>query len=444
MSILKIFSWFSAGLFLVSAILITSCKEDNNNLGLDLQPPNDKLNVFSNDTTSVIAYSQIVDSVKTDETSISLLGSMVDPVFGGSTASFYTQFRLGQTAHDFGTTPFPDSLVLALKYDGFYGDSSAAMTIKVYELAQQILIDTVYYSNQSVGTKITLLAQKTFTPDFSSDVVVGKDTLDPHLRINLSSLTYNLAVKLLSAPADSMASNASFLNYFYGLYVTAEPANSGGSIIYLDLLSSISEMTIYYHNSADDSLKFDYPINSNCARFGNFTHDYSLAGPAFKAQVIDKDTTLGKSICYVQALGGVKTFVRFPNLKNFYSNGKIAVNEARFFLSSLETDPELDLAKILVMVKKNAAGGYNILDDQLDGAGYFGGYYDKNYHGYWFRITSTVQELMRSTEPDYGFEIYLSGGAVNAERVILDGTSPQLPVPIEDRMRLVITYTTLN
>jgi hypothetical protein len=96
------------------------------------------------------------------------------------------------------------------------------------------------------------------------------------------------------------------------------------------------------------------------------------------------------------------------------------------------------------MVKRTEDGSYDILDDQLDGAGYFGGYYDKNLDGYWFRITSTIQELMRSEDPDYGFEIYLSGGAVNAQRVLLDGTAPQSPVPAEDRMRLVVTYTTLN
>lgn len=440
----KKFSWFSAGLFLLLAFLSTNCNDDNNNLGLDIQPPYDKLNVLSNDTTTVIAYSQLVDSVKTDETSLSLLGSMADPVFGQSTASFYTQFRLSQTAHDFGVFPVPDSLVLSLDYSAFYGDSLASVTVNVYELDEQLLIDTTYYSNQTKQVKPILLAQKTFTPDYTSKVVVGPDTLDPHLRIDLTSITYALAVKLLAAPSDSMDNNASFLNYFYGLYVTAEPATSGGQIIYLDLLSTISGMTLYYHNNTSDSLNFEYLINSNCARFGSFTHDYSLGGEAFKAQVIDKDTTLGGIICYSQALSGVKTFVRFPDVKNYYANGKIAVNEARFFLSCAETDPVLDVATILVMVKRTSEGGYAILDDQLDGAGYFGGYYDKNIKGYWFRITSTIQALMRSEEPDYGFEIYVSGGAVNGERVILNGTSPQLPVPAENRMKLVITYTTLH
>jgi hypothetical protein len=440
----KKYSWFAAFLFIITALLLTYCKDDNNSLGLDLQPPGDKLGVQTGDTASVIAYSRVVDSIKTDETTLSLLGSIADPVFGVSTASFYTQFRLGQSAFSFGTAPLPDSLVLTLDYASIYGDSLAAMTIKVYELDEQILIDTSYYSNQSLAVKSILLAEKTFVPNFTDSVAVGTDTLPPHLRINLTDITSLLALKLLAAPSDSMASNSSFLNYFYGLYVTAEPVNSGGSIIYFNLMSSLSEMTLYYHNVAADSLKFEYLINSNCARFGHFDHDYSLGDPSFIAQVLDKDTTLGKNICYVQALGGVKTFVRFPTIKNYYANGSIAVNEARFFMSCYEPEPLLDVAKLLIMVKKNSDGSFDYLEDQLNGEGYFGGYYDKNNHGYWFRITSTIQDLMRSADTDYGFEIYLSGGAVNAERVLLYGTDPALPDSVEGRMKLVITYTTLN
>jgi hypothetical protein len=203
-------------------------------------------------------------------------------------------------------------------------------------------------------------------------------------------------------------------------------------------------MRLYYHNGDDDSLRFSYLINSNCARFSHFDHDYSLGSPEFRAQVIDGDTTLGKSVCYVQALGGVKTYIRFPNIKNYYNNGKIAVNEARFFLQAYEQSPELARAASLIMVKRNGDGSYSILNDQLDGDSYFGGFYDESKGGYWFRITSTVQELMRSDSTDYGYEIYLSGGSINSERVLLSGTNPQPPVDAEDRMKLVITYTTLN
>lgn len=442
MAIFKKFSWFWAGLLLITAILLTTCKKEENELGLNLQPPGDKLNVKSTDTTTVVAYSQIADSVKTDETSVTLLGSILDPIFGKTTASFYTQFRLSLPAFDFGTTPYPDSLVLTLDYHGIYGDSTSPMTVKVYELEDELFIDSAYFSKETKAVKSTLLAQMTFTPNLTDSVAVEGDTLAPHLRINLTSLTNELAMKLLTA--DSMASNSSFLHYFHGLYIEAEPTNNSGSIVYFDLMSVLTGLSMYYHNALSDSLRYDYVINSSCARFGNFTHDYTLGDPAFKAQVLDKDTSLGQNICYVQALGGVKTALRFPHIKDYYSNGKIAVNEARFFMYANEPESEFAPAGTLVLVSRTSDSSYTITPDQLEGSSYFGGFYDKNNHGYWFRITSTIQALMRSTKPDYGFEIYVSGGAVNAQRVLLDGTNPQLPVPPEDRMKLVITYTSLN
>jgi hypothetical protein len=440
----KKFSWLPIILFPVMVFLLTNCNDDNNSLGLEVQPPNDKLNVFHSDTAAIVTYSQLVDSIKTDETSLSLLGSMADPIFGVTTASFYTQFRLGQAAFSFGTEPLPDSLVLALDYEGFYGDSTSPMTVRVYELDEPILIDSVYYSQQTRAFKSTLLAEKTFIANYVDSVVVMEDTLAPHLRINLTDITSSLAIKLLNAPADSMEANSSFLNYFYGLYITAEPVNSNGSIIYFSLVSGLSGMTMYYHNLAADSLSFKYLLNSNCGRFGHFDHDYSVADPDFISQVIDKDTARGQNICYVQAMAGVKAFIRFPDIKNYYNNGKIAVNEARLFLNCYEAVPLFDPAVQLIMVKRTSDGSYTYLEDQLVGEGYFGGYYDDEAHGYWFRITATIQELMRSEETDYGYEIYLSGGSVNAQRVLLLGPEPAQPAAADSRIKLVLTYTGLN
>ncbi|MFO7613875.1 MAG: DUF4270 domain-containing protein [Bacteroidales bacterium] len=441
---MKLKKWSPACLLITAIVLLTGCTKDLNEVGIDIQPPGDKLNVVSTDTTLVVAYSQLVDSIKTDETSVSLLGSIVDPVFGRSTASIYTQLRLFRTGFSFGTNPVADSLILSLKYANHYGDSAAMLTLKVFELDESFYIDSSYYSHQTLAVKPSLLAQKTFSPDFKSNVIVGTDTLDPHLRINLGELTTDLMDRLVNIPSDSMASNESFLNYFKGLYLTVEDAFGGGIIIYFDMLSTLSGMELHYHNDDGDTLSYNYIINSNTGRFGHFMHDYSLGDPAFRAQVLENDTSLGQQICYVQALGGVKTNIRFPDIRHFYDDGKIAVNEARLFMKTYEEEPGLPLAKFLILVARKSDGGFTLLDEQLEGTTFFGGFYDKRNKGYWFRITSTVQELMRSTEPDYGFDLYLSGGSVNAERVLLVGPEPQLPVNPEDRMRLVVTYTRLN
>ncbi len=414
------------------------------NVGLNIQPPGDKLNVLYTDTTAILAHSVLVDSVRTDETSVSLLGSFFDPVFGLTTASFYTQFRLSKASYSFGTNPVVDSLMFLLDYKGIYGDSTGYLTLKIYEMADSINFDSNYYSNQTIATYPTELANLTFTPDLVNDVIIGDDTLDPHLRINLTALTPELANKLLAADSSQMSDNTDFLQYFYGLYLTVENVSVGGAIIYFEPISLLSKMMLFYHNDDEDSLRYDFVINSSCARFGHFWHDYSLSDAAFKAQTLDGDTTLGANICYVQALAGVRTIMRLPYIKNYYSDGNIAVNEARLFLKGLEPEPGLDPAPTLALVKSDSAGGYTILGDQLLGSLYFGGSYDSKTNGYWFRITGTVQELLRSTDPDYGFQLAVSGGAVMANRVVLAGTAPSGLIPAEDRMRLVITYTKLK
>lgn len=444
MSILNKFKWSAAGWILIAVLFLTNCNKENNDVGINIQPPSDKLLVVSTDTTTVVAYSQFVDSVKTDETSVSLLGSIMDPIFGRTTASFYTQLRLAKPAFSFGTDPVADSLYLSLEYDTYYGDTNSTLTLKVYEMAQRIYIDSAYYSKNSVPVKSTLLAQKTFIPDFKNDVIVGTDTLDPHLRINLGEMSTELMDKLINAPSDSMETNTSFLNYFNGLYITVETLNSDGIMISFDLLSALSRMTLYYHNETGDSLQYEYVINSSSARFGKFVHDYSLGDPSFRAQVAYGDTALGRNVCYIQAMGGVKTHVQFPHIKNYEDDGRLALNEARLFLKPYETDPTLPYATYLVMVARTADGSFSVLDDQLEGGTYFGGFYDEKNGGYWFRITQTIQKLMRSSDPHYGFDIYLSGGAINAERIIFTGTNPEGQDLSGDRIKLVLTYTKLD
>ena len=120
-----------------------SCEKEPGEIGLAIQPPDDKLEVRYTDTSSLVSYSVIEDSVKTDEMSINLLGSMYDPVFGKTTASFATQLRMANAGVDFGVNPQVDSLVLSLVYVSYYGDLLTQQTLHIYELDEDIFIDSV-------------------------------------------------------------------------------------------------------------------------------------------------------------------------------------------------------------------------------------------------------------------------------------------------------------
>ncbi|MFA5781348.1 MAG: DUF4270 family protein, partial [Bacteroidales bacterium] len=147
----------SAAIFLLSFLF--SCEEPDI-VGLEVQPPNDKMDVVFCDTITLVAYSVKEDSIRTDETVYNLLGSNYDPIFGKNSASFYSQARLSSNNANFGSNPVLDSIVLSLLYKGIYGDTSAQQTVKVYELAENIYKDSVYYSNREILTTGTTLASK--------------------------------------------------------------------------------------------------------------------------------------------------------------------------------------------------------------------------------------------------------------------------------------------
>jgi hypothetical protein len=420
---------------------LSACKKENNNVGIDIQPPNDRLGVEKTDTVTVISYSQRIDSVRTDETSVSLLGSLNDPIFGTKTANIYTQFRLSQVAGTFGDNPVLDSLILTLDFASIYGDSTATLTLDIFEMSEGIHADSNYYSDNSTAYYPELIASKTFTANLVDSVVVNGDTLPPHLRINLGEANPAFAEKLLSASPDDLNTQDNFVEFFKGLYLKVQEVSSGGAILSVDLLSSLSEMVLYYRNDEEDSLDFNFAISSFAARYGQFQHNYSVAQPIFRQQVIEGDTSLGKTTCYVQSMAGVKTIIKFPFLRSLNLDGNIAVNEARLFINVQEEDPWFPPAQTMVLVRSDGEGGYTVLEDQLEGQEYFGGVYDEENRGYWFRITSSIQQILSQDDPDHGFELFISGGSLNAQRCVLTGSDPITPVPYEERMRLVITYS---
>src|SRR4029077_6876836 len=71
----------------------TSCS-NNSSIGVNVLPPNDVINANFKDTATVHAWLSFKDSVPTNYTLQSLLGSYSDPVFGFTKASFYTQVLL--------------------------------------------------------------------------------------------------------------------------------------------------------------------------------------------------------------------------------------------------------------------------------------------------------------------------------------------------------------
>lgn len=419
---------------------LTSCTKKPGLVGSKLLPDS-AMNVLFTDTSAISVHSIQADTTVTSHKSVVYLGSIKDPVFGVTTASFYTQLIQIITYNRFGSNPQPDSLVMQLAYSSVYGDTTSPITIHVYELASDIYNASTYYSNGRADVYPTDYADYSFIPHASNSIVMAAgDTLKGVIRINLSKLSNALAEKLIHTDTTYLDSNYLFIHYFKGLYFTADQANSGGALASFVPISTNTMLTLYYHNDSTDSLNFHYAVSDSCAIFNHYEHNFTSASPEFVNQVVQKDTLLGQKQFYLQGLGGIQTILKFPNIKKFARMGHISVNEAKLVLPGFEPQPYLGEPASLSLIQITSDTSYSILPDQLEGGSYFGGNYNASTNSYTFRLTHYIQSLIQdTTQQNVGLLLYVTSDATTPQRYIFNG--PQPASDTLSRAKLQILYT---
>jgi len=403
-------------------VIIAGCKKDPSSIGVNVQPPGDFTKTFFTDTITLTAFTVKDDSITSDERTLNLLGSYIDPIFGLSTASFLTQFRAPSTPL-FDTSFHADSLVLYLKYNSYYGNIFTPQNIVVYELTSPIYIEDTIYSNKNVSqfyNNSIEIANKTFIPNPNDDSLAIK-------------LSYSLANKIFKTQG------ANFSDNFKGLYIKATDVSSGGAILYFDLLSSKTKLTLYYKNSTE-TLNYSFVVNSSCARFNLFNHDYTNA--VFNSHL--NDTINEDNVVYIQSMAGVKVKVKFPYIQNLKTLlGTIAINKAELIINDV-SDEFSDVsiytlpAKLLALMPADS-GRYNFLPDYNVSTSYFDGNYYSTDKLYKFNITRYIQKLIDNEYKNKipGIYLFTSENRISARRAVLTSGKNSKP------MKLLITYTKL-
>ena len=289
--------------------------------------PEDELNVRFTDTLTLWTSIVREENISVKNAIYKALGAMDDPVFGKTFASFYLQFELDESPLDFGDNPVLDSIVLTLRYLDSYGDVTVPQTILAYEMLESIDGEEEYFSDQTFNIDpVTVGNLPNFVADLNSDVVIGEDSLPPHLRIKLDD---DLGEGIINA-ASSLENQDDFEEVLKGLYVTADTSIPGKGLIQFDPFSPYSNLSIYYHNS-DDTTQKDFPIYIDLNNLGsisinktvsNFRHNYqgSIVEPYLNSQ-----SSIGDSMAFLQPLAGLNVKFILPYLKNL---GNILINKA--------------------------------------------------------------------------------------------------------------------
>ena len=441
---------YTRKVLLLSAIFLltfmSSCKKKG-----ELVPNFDDSSFDVNFTDTVSLVTSVVreDSLRTDVSSLNLLGQYYDPEFGLTTAAIYSQVLLSGVNVDFGTPVVLDSVVLSFKYNNYYGKKDG-LTVNVYELTDDMDASTAYYSNQYFNYDPTPIGSRSFLPNVNDSVLVDTVMSAPQLRIKLDN---SFGQKLLNASGTvDLSNNTSFLQFFKGFYIV--PASSAldsvpgsiaqkttlspgdGSMVYFDLNSSVSKLTLYYTNTSTlDSDSYDFIISADCAKFSAFDHDYSGTDIENQLSGSGQDTTL----LYVQPLAGVKTKIELPYIQKLKDQGNVAINKAELVFSIEQgSDEDFEAPSSIALVGIDEDGKSVFLTDFFEGTEYFGGSMEPSTKTYTFNISRHVHEIVYGTTPNYGLYLIASGSSVNAERVII--TSDKHPTA---KLKLNLTYSNL-
>jgi hypothetical protein len=427
------------------AVLLLAACQEKNIPGLEVQPPSDKMEVIYTDTITVVSYTVAESKIRTDETGLNLAGSYLDPLFGFAEASFYTQFLLPVPNLNFGNPSeiTVDSMVLSLKYESLYG-SLDAQTFKVYEVTQDMNSSDVYYSNDSIAYNFSEVgALYNHVPNYSDSINLNGTNTAPHLRIKLKQ---SFAQKFANNSGSStFANNDNFKSFFKGLYIKTDniPVVEKGAILYFQLLHPISKLTLYYTNtSTNERSSVDFVINETCARFNKFRQNHNHSSSTNMVYTHLNDSIAGENSVYVQSMGGLKSKIYFPFLKNLSTNNKILINQAQLVLSMKEEGTYTNRFQSHSKLSLAAAredGTNAIMIDQLEGDAYFGGTYNSANKQYVFNITRHLQRVLNGQTSDFGLFVLPAGGAITGNRTVLHGSDKNNPKHI----KLILTYTKL-
>ena len=328
---------------LISLFLFASC-ENISTIGLEVDP-NSTVEGALVDTLTVSSRTMMDDATNTRSLIRYPLGYLKDPIFGTTEASIAVAVGLPNASFSFGTTPTIDSAVLVLNYSGeFYGDSTQVYTISVNQLTNNLQNEENYLSNKVYPTNSLVIGTKTGrlfpTSKYKiTDVIAGgKDTLKsvtPQIRIKLDNAY--IQNNIVGLGEEVLKSDMTFKNFFKGLHVQVSNPTGNGAMMFFDLSTTNSNLSLYYKKS--NTTTTPAKIDTAIANFpiGNGTHSvaasvkHNYVGTAIETQLNNPNQQY--AVTYLQPLIGLKNKISFPSLEKFSaSTGKIVVNKAELVI----------------------------------------------------------------------------------------------------------------
>lgn len=406
-------------------IFISACKKDTS-IGADILPSDDLLNVRYSDTFSLYSKTLADTFLRTDKLTKNYLGVIDDnSQFGFMKASLAMELDRPNTVYDDTLGPFTvDSVVLFLKYNFVYGDTTVPQSFEVSTISNKINETVPYYSNTSsfpAATSLGSVSPYYFAP--TNKVIVSSTDTTGVASILRVKLNTSLGNTILGFGQTVLRDSSLFKNAFPGIIIE-NSTNSGKAMAEINSGSSYSCIAIFYKNKYGVSKEMRLytsllkNVNGSLASRVNGINLFSNT----LSSAVQNTTTSGlisDSINYVLGQGGTTVRLSLPTLSSL---GKVAVNKAIIAVTQIQPNTSTNFTppSFLLLLKRNSAGNLDILSTNdgvglLDTTGTDG--FGNKIARYNFNITKYVQAVSKGieTNTDLYISTYRFGGT--------DGTS---------------------
>ena len=433
-------------LFLMS-LFVSSCEEKPTIIGSGLLPASDFVDIKSDSTLKVEAYTRYIQSVVTTNRGYSYLGRRYDQYFGETKTDFVGQLRLLEKWP--GTGPFSvDSARFFLTIQGAKGklDTTTVHYIKLRETVAQLTSGVKYYSDQDPDTA----GGKDF--GIYPLPIIKKDTataLEVMLPAWVGEYLMRDTLKLTQENVDN-----DFRSFFKGLYVSLEDSPNP-FLAALTFTNNDFTIRVYCHSyKTGSSFYYDFVMNGNSVRYNRYSHNFSLATADAKIQPSHFTNQTKDTIIYLQGLNGAYPQLIIPGLENlkktfqdsikvvsggivkYIKTTSVSINKARLFFSVFLDSTNFistDLpAQILMKYTVSDTTQYLVPDYQVS-SDFYGGSYIAATATYSFNIAAFIQEYLKGKITKTALEMYFAEGEFR--NVILKANATKSPV------KFYITYT---
>jgi Domain of unknown function (DUF4270) len=368
------------------------------------------------DTITMDVSTVLLDSLPTSSTGLLQVGGYQDEKLGTLMAEGFIQVGNGDEWQP-STLAYFDSLVLVLKYSGYYyGDTTTEVTLdvrriqqnfKTYSLSQFWISEGLYSALYAPGSLYNLSTVRYEEIPLGTKKIRPRPSSSDSLVIRLDDNLGKELLQLAKNKSETLTDQSKFLEYFKGIGLSA---NSPNPTCVFGLNTEELTIRLYYKQYEAEKLNqqfHDFPFASDLYNYTQITTDRSgtiLETLTKENNEVSSRETDGE--VFIQSGAGVVTKVKFPYIRKMIDlKNLLIVNQAQLVIQPLKNSftSDLPLPQSLTLYETDKS---NLPLNQL-----FADFTRENYQsayistdpefdyssGYIFTITEYIQKLL-STE----------------------------------------------